>query len=132
MPEEDIEVVRRIYAEVVARPEAVRELYAPDFELDVTDTGPDIGVVRGFEPAMQALRPYFEMFDDFHIEIDEVISDASGHLVLAVHDGGRMHGTDSEIRNERFHNWTLRDGRAVRLSTHLDRNRALEAAGVSQ
>jgi hypothetical protein len=38
----------------------------------------------------------------------------------------------AEVWNRFFHVRTLRDGRIVRLSIHTDRNRALEAAGLSE
>ena len=78
MSEEHVESVRRIYDEIVASPEAVRELYASDYELDVTDIGPDIGVIRGFDAANEALRSYFETFEDFYIEIEEVVPRGRG------------------------------------------------------
>ena len=132
MSEEHVESVRRIYDEIVASPEAVRELYASDYELDVTDIGPDIGVIRGFDAANEALRSYFETFEDFYIEIEEVVHADEERVVTEVHDGGRMPGSDSEVRNHRFHVFAFRDGKVVRFSSHLDRNRALEAAGLRE
>jgi ketosteroid isomerase-like protein len=130
--QENVEIVRRIYDEYVASPEAVRELYAPDYEIDLADIAPDIGVIRGFDAALDALRPYFETFEDFHIEIEEVIHADEDRVVTDVHDGGRMPGSDSEVRNHRFHVFAFRDGKVVRFSSHLDRNRALEAAGLRE
>jgi len=132
MSEENVEIVRRIYAEQVGRPEAVRELYEPDYETDLTDAGPDVGVVRGFDAAEEALRPYWEMFDDFRYEIEEVIHADERRVVTAVRDGGRMRETDSEVWNRFFHVWTFRAGKVVRVSAHLNRTRALEAAGLSE
>ena len=132
MSEEHVESVRRIYDEIVASPEAVRELYASDYELDVTDIGPDIGVIRGFDAANEALRSYFETFEDFYMEIEEVVHADEERVVTEVHDGGRMPGSDSEVRNHRFHVFAFRDGKVVRFSSHLDRNRALEAAGLRE
>jgi len=43
-----------------------------------------------------------------------------------------MRGSDSEVWNRFFHVWTFADGKVVRLSIHTDRNRALEAAGISE
>jgi ketosteroid isomerase-like protein len=51
--------------------------------------------------------------------------------MIAMHDMGRMRGSDSEVRNHRFHLFAFRDGKIVRFSSYLDRNRALEAAGLS-
>jgi ketosteroid isomerase-like protein len=128
MSQENVEIVRRIYDEIVTRPEAVRELYASDYEMDTTDIAPDVGVIRGFDAALEALRPYFETFEDFYIEIEEVVHADEESVVTEVHDGGRMPGSDSEVRNHRFHVFAFRDGKLVRFSSHLDRNRALEAA----
>jgi ketosteroid isomerase-like protein len=132
MSEENVEIVRRIYDEVVARPEATRGLYHPDYELDVRDIAPDVGVIRGFDAANEALRSYFETFDDFYIELERVIHADEERVVTEVHDGGRMPGSDSELRNHRFHVYAFRDGKVVRFSSHLDRNRALEAAGLRE
>jgi ketosteroid isomerase-like protein len=132
MSEENMEVVRRIYDEYNNRPEAVRELYHPGYETDVTDVAPDFDVIRGFDAALEALRSYMESFEDFYTELDEVIHADEEHVVVEVHDGGRMPGSDSEVRNHRFDVYAFRDGKVVRFSSHLDRNRALEAAGLSE
>ena len=131
MSQENVEIVRRIYDDVV-RPEAIRELYAPNYEMDTTDIAPDVGVIRWFDASAEVLRSYFETFEDFYVEIDEVIHTDEEHVVTEVHDGGRMPGSDSEVRNHRFHVFAFRDGKVVRFSSHLDRNRALEAAGLSE
>jgi SnoaL-like domain len=68
MSRENVEIVRRIYDEF-ARPEAIRELYHPDFEMDAVDAAPDVGVIRGFDAMVEALRSYFEMFEDLHLEL---------------------------------------------------------------
>jgi ketosteroid isomerase-like protein len=132
MSEENVEIVRRIYAEFVDHPAAVLELYAPDFEMDASDTAPDIDVVRGIDEAEALLRAYFNNFQDLRLEIDEVLHDDDRLVVVAMHDIGRIRGSDAEVRNQRFHVWSFRDGKVVRLSAHLDRDQALRAAGLSQ
>jgi ketosteroid isomerase-like protein len=132
MSKENVEIVQRIYDDVVASPESVRELYHPDYEFDATDIAPDIGVIRGFDAANEAIRSYFETFEDFHIDVEEVIRADEECVVTEVHDGGRLPGSDSDVRNHRFHAWTFRDGKVIRLSSHSDRVRALEACGLSE
>ena len=127
-----MEVVRRIYREIVASPETVRELFAPEYESDTRDIAPDIGVIRGFDGFVEALRSYFETFEDFHVDIEEVLHADEERVVTDVHDGGRMRGSDSEVRNHRFHVFVFRDGKVVRFSSHPARNRAFEAAGLSE
>lgn len=48
----------------------------------------------------------------------------------AARDGGRIRGTDAEVRNRFFHVWSFGDGKIVRLSIHSNENRALEVAGL--
>ena len=132
MSQRNLEIVQRIYARYADDPDAVRDAYASDFQFDVAEIGPDIGVVAGFDAATEAMRPYFGNFYDFRMEIDEVLHADDRNLVVAMHDTGRMHGSDFEVTNHRFHVWTFREGKVIRFSAHLDRDRAFDAAGLSE
>jgi ketosteroid isomerase-like protein len=129
--EKNVETVRRVYQGVSARKEVPRELFDPDYEFDNTELWPDIDEVLGFDAAQDAMREYWETFEAYQVEIDEVIYADEGRVVVVVRDGGRMSGTDAEVWNRFFHVWTLRDERIVRLSVHTDRERSLEAAGLA-
>jgi ketosteroid isomerase-like protein len=131
MSEDNVETVRRVYAGVSARLEVPGELFDPDYEFDNTELWPDVVEVLGFTAAQDTMREYWETFEAYRVEIDEVIYADEGRVVNTVRDGGRMRGTDAEVWNRFFHVWTLRGGRIVRLSIHTDQNRALEAAGLS-
>jgi ketosteroid isomerase-like protein len=131
-PEENVEIVRRIYDEYVNDAEALRDAFAGDFAFDARDTGPDIGVVQGFDAMNAALRTYFDSFDDFSVEIEEVVHADQDCVIVAVLDEGRMRGSRAEVRNHRFHVWSFRDGRVTRFTTHLDRKQAFHAAGLSE
>jgi ketosteroid isomerase-like protein len=124
MSEKNVETVRRVYEGVNARLEAPRELFDPDYEFDNTELRPDVVEVLGFEAAQEAMREYWETFEAYHVEIEEVIYADEGRVVDIVRDGGQMRGTDAEVWNRFFHVWTLRDGRIVRLSIHTDRNQS--------
>jgi ketosteroid isomerase-like protein len=132
MWEENVEKVRRVYEGVTARLEVPRELFHPDYEFDNTELWPDMVDVLGFDAAQDAMREYWETFEAYRVEIDEVIYADERRVVDLVRDGGRMRGSEAEVWNRFFHVWTLRDGRIVRLSVHTDRTRALEAAGLSE
>ncbi len=133
MSQENVEIVRRVYAEVSAHVwKAPPELFDPDYAVDLTDAGPDLGVIPGIEASEAALRGYSETFENFRIELMEVIHADEQCVVTAVRDGGRLKGSDSEIWNRFFHVWTFRDGRIIRRSSHIDRTQALEAAGLKQ
>ena len=72
MSQENVEIVRRVFEELNARLELPRELIHLDFELDLTDNGGP--VVEGFSAAQETMREYWETFEDFHYEIEEVIN----------------------------------------------------------
>jgi ketosteroid isomerase-like protein len=131
MPEKSVETVRRVYEGVNARMEVPRELFDPDYQFDNTELWPDIAGVLGFDAAQEAMREYWQTFEAYRVEIDEVIHADEGRVVNTVRDGGRLRGTDAEVQNRFFHVWTLRDGMIVRLSVHTDRDRSLEVAGLA-
>ena len=130
MSEKNVETVRRVYEGVNTHLETPPELFDPEYEFDNTELWPDIAEVLGFDAAQDAMREYWETFEAYHVEIEEVIYADDERVVDLVRDGGRMRGTDTEVMNRFFHVWTLRDGRIVRLSVHTDRTRSLEAAGL--
>jgi ketosteroid isomerase-like protein len=130
VPPVGLEVVRLLYDGVAARLQPPRALFAPNFEADLHDVAPDVGVVHGFDQFQRNLQPYWKTFDGFHIQIEEVLHDDGTLVVTQVRDGGRMMGSPSEVWNRFFHVWTLADGEVVRFSVHTDRARALEVAGL--
>jgi ketosteroid isomerase-like protein len=132
MSQENVEIVRRAYEEVNANLDVPDALFDPDYEFDAREVAPNIGIVRGIEAAGEALREYWETFEDFNIELKEVLHADEEHVVTAVQDGGRVKGSDAEIWNRLFHAWTFRDGKVVRISSHTDRDRAFEAAGLAE
>jgi ketosteroid isomerase-like protein len=132
MSQVNVEIVRRIYEGVSARLEPPRELFEPDSEFDDSEVGPDGGVLRGYDAAQEALLPYWETFENFHVEIEEVVHADESQVITRVRDGGRLKGSDSEVWNRFFHVWTLVGDKVARLSIHTDRSRALEAAGLSE
>ena len=133
MSEENIEVVRRVYEGVTARLKVPRELFDPDLELDQTEVPLDVvGVSRGLEAAEESLREYWETFEDFQIEVEEVMHADEAQVVTAVRDGGRIRGSDAEVWNRFFHVWTFGNSKIIRLSIHMDRSQALEAAGLEE
>ena len=133
MSQENVQMVRRIYNEVSAGQwKAQPELFDPEYEVDLTDAGPDLGVIRGVEATETALRGYTETFENFRIELLEVIHADDDYVITAIRDGGKLRGSDSEVWNRFFHVWTFRDGRIRRRTSHRDKEQALEAAGLPE
>ena len=132
MSQENVEIVLRIYEEVSTNGRPPSEVFDPDYAVDLTHAAPDLGVIHGVEASEAALAEYRETFDGFRIEVTEVIHADEDHVVTDVRDGGRLKGSDAEVWNRFFHVWTFRDGRVIGRSSHGERNRALDAAGLSE
>jgi ketosteroid isomerase-like protein len=133
MSQANLEVVARIYDGVSVRLEPPRELFEPDFECDDSDVPLDtVAVLRGYDAVQESMLPYWKTFDDFRVEIEEVVYADEKQVITRVRDGGRLKGSDSEVWNRFFHVWTLVGGKVARLSIHTDRSRAFEAAGIAE
>ena len=131
--EQNLQIVRQFYEELSAQAwEASPDHFDPDFALDLTDAYPDLGVILGLEAAQTALRGYMQTFEEFRVELREVIHADETHVVTAARDGGRLKGSDAEVWNDFFHVWTFRDGRVTRRSSHGKRSQALKAAGLGE
>ena len=131
MSQENVEAVKGAYEGANARSEFPAELFDAFWELDLREVSPeDAGVVRA--TTQEAFREYWAMFDDFHIELEEVIHADEEQVVTAVVDSGRMRGSDAEVSNRFFHVWGFGEGKITRMSVHTDRTRALEVAGLAE
>jgi ketosteroid isomerase-like protein len=133
MSQGNVEIVREAYSRYSEGGfEAMMEMASADVEFEVSDVMPDMGGIHGREAAEPLFRSYAEMFDDFHITLEEVVASDGEKVVTAARDGGRIKGSDAEVRNRFFHAFTIRNGEIVRWSSHVERSRALEAAGLSE
>jgi ketosteroid isomerase-like protein len=129
LTQHNVEIVRSAFAG--AAPLTSAEQLAPDAEFDFTALYPDQPVLRGVEE-MRAFRdagPWgrsisFEAEDYFEIDEERVL------VFVRATATGRQSGAPIETRLA--HEFTLRDGRIVRVKVHPDRQQALHAVGLSQ
>jgi ketosteroid isomerase-like protein len=105
--------------------------FAPEAELHTTGRFPDQAVYRG----RAGLERYWAEIHEAAEEISLSISDlrASGDRVFQAVTG-RGRGKQSKVPMEQpiWLVTTLRDGLAVRVESYVDRDDALEAAGLSE
>jgi ketosteroid isomerase-like protein len=111
--------------------DAVVEFMHPDV---VWDRGDDArvsiegGVVRGREAVRDLLMP--DIFADQQARVERMERNGDRVLVEAVFSArGRSSGIELETRS--WHVWTMDDGRARRVRLFLDRDEALQAAGLA-
>lgn len=127
MSRENVEIVR-ISMDAVQRGDADRALSAfSEVVFEPLVAGPD----HGHAGVMEQWAVFWEEFDDFWFEADELI-DAGEQVVLLWRHGGI--GTSSGIRTEQAGGtvFGLRDGRIHHAIVYADRAGALQAAGLSE
>src|SRR5438874_11598531 len=118
---QNVEIVRRIDGEINLHREYPREWFDPDCVTDWTQVAPDGALDHGVDAANAAVASYFGTFEDFHVEAEDIVYADQERVVAIIRDGGRIRGSNREVTNRYFHAWAFRDGRVIRLSSHLDR-----------
>jgi ketosteroid isomerase-like protein len=136
MSEENVEIVRRIYEAQDRRDAAtVLALYDPEIEADYSRVAygdPAQEVCRGIDDLRALYRDWYEVWEDYRDELEELID--AGEQVVSVATGrgrGRASGAEVELKHQ-LGVWTLRDGKVVRVVWFPTRADALEAAGLSE
>lgn len=129
MPDENVEIVRRVYEMMNAADEAAAEkLLSPDV---VWVPDPRVGhdPWEGRDAVIGFFRDQAEMFEDLHIEIERLF-DAGDRVVAFIRITGEGRTSRAPMQIRIGHVWTIRDGTAVKGEGFGDRDEALEAAGL--
>ena len=132
MSEENVEIVRSVYADPRGLVAAASDKLAADAEFDFTAVYPDRPVMRGVEEIRRFRDSgpwrgspiHFEPQRFFDVDDERVL------VFVRVLATGRESGAPVEIRAA--HEITIRDSRVVRFKVYADREQALEAAGLSE
>jgi ketosteroid isomerase-like protein len=132
MSQENVEIVRRLYADPRGLTTAGNEMVAPDAEFDFTAVYPDKPILRGVDEArdFRDTGPWggspirFEPERFFDVDDERVLV-----FVRVIATGGES-GVPVEQRPA--HECTIRDGQLVRIKIYGDRTEALEAAGLPE
>jgi ketosteroid isomerase-like protein len=135
MSRENVEVVARLYDEVLSRGrEAVSpdnlEFFDPEIEIRQSESLVGTkGTFNGYGGLRHVIRETFEAFSDVRFTRKRLI--ASGDQVVAVVEvRAQGKGSGVEVRDTIGHVWTLRAGRIVIWQVYWDPAEALEAAGL--
>ena len=132
MPEENLEIVRRIYGEGLIDRDPrrfVNDFAAPDIEYVNPPEGVDPGTRRGGAEVILALRRARQASATYRHELHELF-DSGDTVVAAVSRHAGPLG-NPEIQEE-AHTWTFGEGKVVRFERGPNLEDALEAAGRSE
>jgi ketosteroid isomerase-like protein len=137
MSQENVEALQWLYDQF-ARGNfwAGREVFDPDIEWEWSSSMMDLvggqrTTYRGLEGVESATRDWFEAWDLFWIEAEELIP-VGDKVVVLVRRHGRAKGSTFDVETTAADVWTMRNGKAIRYKAYDDRPEALEASGLSE
>jgi ketosteroid isomerase-like protein len=131
MSEENVEIVRRhIDAYGSGDYEAALAAYHPEVVCDAT-VRPEGRIYRGREGVAEAIRVWAGTWDEWRWEIEELI-DARDKVLMVVREFARGKGSGVNVVQQTFWVYTLRGGQIVHAEVLVDRDEALEAAGLRE
>jgi ketosteroid isomerase-like protein len=87
---------------------------------------------RGYLETAKVWDDYLRWADDYRVALEEVkdLDDDQVYAVIALVGTAKSGGEQMDARF--FDLFTIREGQIVRLEEYLDRDKALEAAGLSE
>ena len=131
MSEENVELVRSIYEAFNRRDwESAFGFAASDFEFTL-QVGPNAGPHRGREEVQRVLEDQSSAFDLWIVEPEEFF-ERDDVVVAFVKFRLQPKGSDAEFEIRIGNLWTIRDGKLLSAEGFPDREKALEAAGISE
>jgi uncharacterized protein len=134
MSQENVEIVGRLY-EFFARRDvepAFPDYAAQDIELRVPPLYPDTpSVFRGRAGIEEWIAMVDEVWTEWRFEPERYL-DAGSTVVVLARLIGEARASGVHLEREVAHVWTLEEGRATGIRAYLDRDEALEAAGLEE
>jgi ketosteroid isomerase-like protein len=128
MSQENVEIVRRVYAEWSHGDFSAGAIFDADVEFDMVDW-PGRDKSRGLAEMATAWQESLAAWDDFRAEPTAFIPHGA-HVVVPTHVTARGKGSGAAVAAETATVWTLEHGMVVRLALHWDAKAALEAVGL--
>jgi ketosteroid isomerase-like protein len=131
MSQENVEVVKRTYRAIAEHgPEGAIEFVDPNLFLQESGMFPDVQTFVGHTGLASIFGLYGDTFDDFKVEAQEFLEGAAGKVMVVARLSGVAKASRVPTEVRAFHVHTLRDGKITRVLVFLDRQQALEAAGL--
>ena len=134
MSAQNVEIVRRIYAEFERGDFAAAvEWYAPDirFETYMPDASENV-TAQGLAALRTFMREWLGQWENYRVIADEFREVGDDRVFVGGRQAASGHQSGVEVESPGFSVWTFRDGKVVSLFLHYDRAKALEAAGLSE
>jgi ketosteroid isomerase-like protein len=134
MSQENVEIVRLIYAALTRGGDGLMDLVGPDFVVDFSRRRADPFVESLHQEALDALRPaLLETWEAPPTWEPQELVDAGDKVFAFIRTRARGRASGVEVDAQVANVWTFRDGKPVEFKYFgEDRAAALEAAGLRQ
>ncbi len=134
MSEENVEVVRRLYARWEGGDLRTGDFFDPEVEHSrIGSELPGInGDWQGIEEFGVALSDYIDALADLHLEAERIIDLGGDRVLVLSRQTARGKTSGLPWEHELGDLFTLRDGKILRYVSYWDPADALEAAGLSE
>jgi ketosteroid isomerase-like protein len=133
MSRQNVELIERMHGEARHNPAALYELLDDEVRWDVAAMAmPDTpSTYHGPEGVSDFIRRWVGASDEWGYQIAEVI-EGGDSAFTQIHQYGRGKGSGATVEARFWQVWTLRGGKVARGTLHVDRTKALEAAGLRE
>jgi ketosteroid isomerase-like protein len=140
MSQENAEIVRRGLAainetyqtgDMVPWRQMVKEAFDPEIVLEAGTEAFTEGEWRGHEGAVGFVANQMDVLEGMWMRLDEFTEVDEDCLVVAITFGGRARESAIEVEMHPIHVFRMRAGKIVRWQVFLEREQALEAAGLA-
>jgi ketosteroid isomerase-like protein len=133
MSQQNVEVVRRVFAFGGSDPDSNLEFIDADAVFDWTASrAPYSGIYRGHAEIRRFWQGFLEAWDEWTAEVQDAIEVDPETVVCATHFRARGKGSGIVIEGHGASVWSVRDGKVTRAKLFQTRAEALRAAGLSE
>ena len=131
MSQENVEVVKRAFAEFQRGNFWVPEFFDPDVRVRWLDAVGAPSETVGLQDMTTFMLNWLGTFDNMSMVAERVVDAGDQVVVIAAWQGrGKASGVDSEWRQGAV--WTLRDGRVASVIGYQEPSDALAAVGLAE
>jgi ketosteroid isomerase-like protein len=129
---QNLEIVRlHLDAWSSETPERALDYMSGDVEFDAS-TRPDGKVWHGHDGVREAVREWVEIWDEFHLELGEVIDAGEGRIVSLWHERGRAKRSGALMSEDGATVFRLEDGLIVSVLVSVDPEGVLAGLGLTR
>jgi ketosteroid isomerase-like protein len=130
--QENVELVRSVYADPRGLTAGASGRVAPDAEFDFSAVYPDSPIVRGVEELRRFRDSGPWSGSPIHFEPERFFDVDNERVLVFVRVSATGLESGAQVENRVAHEFTIRDELVVRFKVYESRDQALEAAGLRQ